>query len=46
MEAKYGSDIRPDEFSPVEASYLEFFRIDRNGKKKGIGRLTLAEVEP
>ncbi|MFA6114120.1 MAG: hypothetical protein WC729_09005 [Sphingomonas sp.] len=48
MEVKYGGDIRPDAFSPTEldASYLEFFQIDRNGERKGIVRLVLAEVEP
>jgi len=48
MEVKYGGDIRPDAFSPTEidASYLEFFQIDRNGERKGIVRLVLAEIEP
>lgn len=48
MLKKYGGDIRPDLFSPVETSgtYLEFFQIDRNGEAKGIIELSLVEIEP
>lgn len=45
MEQKYGGDIRPDAFSPLETSgtYLEFFQIDRDGQPKGIIALDLKE---
>jgi len=45
IEAKYGGDIRPDKFSPLEsdATYFEFFQIDRNGEPKGIIQLVLTE---
>ena len=46
MEAKYGGDIRPDKFSPREsdATYFEFFQLDRNGEAKGIIQLLLSEM--
>lgn len=45
MAAKYGGDIRPDAFSPVELdmTYLQFFQVDRDGEGKGIVRLELME---
>jgi hypothetical protein len=45
---RYGGDIRPDVFSPTEmdATYLQFFQIDRDGDSKGIVKLRLAEIEP
>lgn len=48
MLEKYGGDIRPDQFSPVEldGTYLDFFRIDRDGNPKGIVELSLVEIEP
>jgi hypothetical protein len=44
MQKKYRGDIRPQDCSPVEseATYLQFFRIDRNGNPKGIVRLKLS----
>ncbi|MYG51341.1 MAG: hypothetical protein F4204_03060 [Rhodospirillaceae bacterium] len=48
MLEKYGGDIRPDQFSPVEldGTYLDFFQIDRDGNPKGIVELSLVEIEP
>lgn len=47
IEDKYGGDIRPDLFSPIETegTYLEFFQEDRDGDPKGIVRLSLREIE-